>query len=160
MPYRVKSINKFLCVKPPRSLKSLDSDYSSKNHVRKFLCALPLKWRAKVTSIIKAKDLATLPLDELIVALKDKVTREQTSNDSDSQDGSDEDIDKEEAEAFNMLAKNFRKFFRALGTKVVKARSQRGLATITVYKATLLVSVESRKRTRLSLEEHGAIVKT
>nr|GEV99870.1 integrase, catalytic region, zinc finger, CCHC-type, peptidase aspartic, catalytic [Tanacetum cinerariifolium] len=66
---------------------------------------------AKVTSIKKAKDLATLPLDELIVALKDKVTREQTSNDSDSQDGSDEDIDKEEAEAFNMLAKNFRKFF-------------------------------------------------
>ncbi|GKD58826.1 hypothetical protein Tco_1296335 [Tanacetum coccineum] len=25
------------------SLKSLDPDYSSKNHVRKFLCALPLK---------------------------------------------------------------------------------------------------------------------
>nr|GFA14372.1 UBN2 domain-containing protein [Tanacetum cinerariifolium] len=29
------------------SLKSLDLDYSRKNHVRKFLCALPLKWRAK-----------------------------------------------------------------------------------------------------------------
>ncbi|GJY58130.1 hypothetical protein Tco_0458022 [Tanacetum coccineum] len=34
--------------------------------VRKFLCALPLKWRAKVTTIEEAKDLATLPLDELI----------------------------------------------------------------------------------------------
>ncbi|GJU34462.1 DUF4219 domain-containing protein [Tanacetum coccineum] len=48
------------------SLKSLDPDYSSKNHVRKFLRDLPLKWRAKVTAIEEAKDLATLPLDKLI----------------------------------------------------------------------------------------------
>nr|GEV38763.1 reverse transcriptase domain, reverse transcriptase zinc-binding domain protein [Tanacetum cinerariifolium] len=88
------------------SLKSLDPDYSSKNHVRKFLRALPLKLRAKVTAIEEAKDLATLPLDELIGNLKD-----QTSDDSDSQDGSDEDVDEEEAEAFNLLARNFRKFF-------------------------------------------------
>nr|GFB14660.1 hypothetical protein [Tanacetum cinerariifolium] len=77
------------------SLKSLDPDYSSKNHVRKFLCALPLKWRAKVKSL----------------ALKAKVTRDQTSDDSNSQNGCDEDIDEEEAEAFNLLARNFRKFF-------------------------------------------------
>ncbi|GKE42248.1 zf-CCHC domain-containing protein, partial [Tanacetum coccineum] len=88
---------------------------------------------AKVTAIEEAKDLAALPLDELIrnlevyemfldndgvatkttkdkvksLALKAKVTRDQTSNDSDSQDGSDEDIDEEEAEAFNLLARNF-----------------------------------------------------
>ncbi|GJV71787.1 hypothetical protein Tco_1491782 [Tanacetum coccineum] len=93
------------------SLKSLDPDYSSKNHVRKFLCALPLKWRAKVTDTKEAKDLAILPLDELIgnlkvyemvldndgvaskttkekvksLALKAKITREKTSDDSDSQ---------------------------------------------------------------------------
>ncbi|GJS96230.1 UBN2 domain-containing protein [Tanacetum coccineum] len=99
-------------------LKSLDLYYSCKNHVRKFLRALLLKWRAKVTTIEKFKDLATLPLDELIgnlkvyemvldndgvaskttkekvnsLALKDKVTREQTSDDSDSQGGSDEDV--------------------------------------------------------------------
>ncbi|GKE64463.1 zf-CCHC domain-containing protein [Tanacetum coccineum] len=118
------------------SLKSLDPNYSSNNHVRKFLYALPLKWRAKVTVIEDAKDLATLPLDELIgnlkvyemvldndgiasettkekvksLALKAKVTREQTSDDSDSQDGSDKDVDEEdETEAFNLLAKNFRK---------------------------------------------------
>ncbi|GJX11579.1 hypothetical protein Tco_0201438 [Tanacetum coccineum] len=85
-------------------------EYENKNHVRKFLHSLPLKWRAKVTAIKEAKDLATLPLDELIsnlkvyemvldndgvaskttkekiksLALKAKVTREQTSNDSDS----------------------------------------------------------------------------
>nr|GEZ15145.1 DUF4219 domain-containing protein/UBN2 domain-containing protein [Tanacetum cinerariifolium] len=52
------------------SLKSLDPDYSSKNHVIKFLRALPLKWRAKVTTIEEAKDLAALLLDELIGNLK------------------------------------------------------------------------------------------
>ncbi|GJZ89516.1 UBN2 domain-containing protein [Tanacetum coccineum] len=86
------------------SLKSLDPDYSSKNYVRKFLHALPLKWKAKVTDIEGAKDLSTLAVDELIgnlkvcemvldndsvasntnklkvksLALKVKVTREQT----------------------------------------------------------------------------------
>ncbi|GJQ92303.1 UBN2 domain-containing protein [Tanacetum coccineum] len=117
------------------SLKSLDPDYSRKNHVRKFLRVLPLKKRAKVTSIEEAKDLATLPLDELVdnlkvykmvldnngvacnttkekvkyLALKAKFTREQTSDDNDSQGGSDEDIDEKEAKAFNLLARNFRK---------------------------------------------------
>ncbi|GJT36662.1 hypothetical protein Tco_0927081 [Tanacetum coccineum] len=38
-------------------------DYLSKNHMRKFLRALPLKWRAKVTVIEEAKDLATLLLE-------------------------------------------------------------------------------------------------
>ncbi|GJX39521.1 retrovirus-related pol polyprotein from transposon TNT 1-94 [Tanacetum coccineum] len=46
------------------------------------------------------------------LALKAKVTRDQTSDDSDSQGGSDEDINEEKAEAFNLLARNFRKFFR------------------------------------------------
>ncbi|GKD77580.1 hypothetical protein Tco_1340201 [Tanacetum coccineum] len=104
------------------SLKSLDPDYYSKNHVRKFLRALPLEWRAKVSAIEEAKDLATLPLDELIgnlkvyemildndgvaskttkekvksFALKAKITREQTSDDSDSQGDSDKDVDEEE----------------------------------------------------------------
>ncbi|GKF63601.1 hypothetical protein Tco_0187049, partial [Tanacetum coccineum] len=90
---------------------------------------------SKVTSIEEAKDLATLPLDELIgnlkvyemvldndgiaykttkekvnsLALKSKVTREQTSDDSDSKRGSDEE---EEAKAFNLMARNFCKFFR------------------------------------------------
>ncbi|GKA83063.1 zinc finger, CCHC-type containing protein [Tanacetum coccineum] len=47
------------------------------------------------------------------LAIKAKFTMEQTS---DSQDGSDEDIDEEEeAKAFNLLARNFRKFFRKGG---------------------------------------------
>ncbi|GJZ69489.1 DUF4219 domain-containing protein [Tanacetum coccineum] len=118
------------------SLKSLNPEYSSKNHVRKFLRDLPLKERSKVAVIEEAKDLATLPLDELIgnlkvyemvldnvgivskttkekvkyLALKAKVTREQTSDDSDSQGGSDKDVDEEEkAKAFNLMARNFHK---------------------------------------------------
>nr|GEV62088.1 hypothetical protein [Tanacetum cinerariifolium] len=119
------------------SLKSLDPDYSSKNHVRKFHRALPLKWRSKVTTIKEVKDLATFPLYELIgnlkvyeivldndgvaskttkekvksLALKAKVTREQTSDNSTCQDESNED------EEINLMAKNFRKFSRK-GVKV------------------------------------------
>ncbi|GJR20642.1 protein CHUP1, chloroplastic [Tanacetum coccineum] len=115
-----------------------DKDYSNKNHVQKFLHAFPLKWRANVTIIEEAKDLAKFPLDDLIgnlkvyeivlendgvtskttkekvksLALKAKTTREQTSDDSDSQERSDEDLDEDEPEAFNLMARNFRKFFR------------------------------------------------
>ncbi|GJV56366.1 hypothetical protein Tco_1457371 [Tanacetum coccineum] len=162
------------------SLKSLDTDYSNKNHVRKFLRALLLKLRARVTTIEEAKDLATLPLDELTgnlkvhemvldndgagskttkekvksLALFAKVAMEKTSDDNDSQGGSDKDIDEEESEAFNLLARSFCKFIRKgnrfrrgnrfgnganrigrgrgnnFGTKVVKARSKKELATI------------------------------
>ncbi|GJS52976.1 hypothetical protein Tco_0226992 [Tanacetum coccineum] len=47
-----------------------------------------------------------------LLALKAKVTREQTSDDSDSQGGSDEELDEEETEAFNLMARNFQKLFR------------------------------------------------
>ncbi|GJT43109.1 hypothetical protein Tco_0951824 [Tanacetum coccineum] len=108
------------------SLKSLNQDYSSKNHERKFLRALLLKWRAKLMAIEEAKDLATLPLDELIrnlkfyemilendgvtskttkekfksLALKSKVTREQTSDDSDKGHFIDECLKPKENKAF------------------------------------------------------------
>ncbi|GJT49173.1 putative reverse transcriptase domain-containing protein [Tanacetum coccineum] len=104
--------------------------------MRKFLRALPLKWRAMVTGIEEAKDLATLPLDELIgnlkvyemilasdgvaskpikekfmpIALKANVTRGQTSNDNVCQDRSDEDEDEEEEE-FNLIVRNLWKLF-------------------------------------------------
>ncbi|GJW32635.1 retrovirus-related pol polyprotein from transposon TNT 1-94 [Tanacetum coccineum] len=118
------------------SLKSLDPNYSRsellKQESRKKVSS---RSRAKVTYIEEAKYLATLPLKELIgnlkvyemvldndgvgskttkekvksLALKDRVTKEQTNDDSDSQGGSDEDINEEETEAFNLLARNFRK---------------------------------------------------
>ncbi|GJT86410.1 retrovirus-related pol polyprotein from transposon TNT 1-94 [Tanacetum coccineum] len=66
---------------------------------------LPLKWRPKVSAIEEAKDLVELPLDELIGNLKF-----MKCNDSDSQNGSEDD-DKDDNE-FNLMARNFRKFFR------------------------------------------------
>ncbi|GKA95481.1 hypothetical protein Tco_0817519 [Tanacetum coccineum] len=52
------------------SLKALDEYFSSRDHVRKILNALPTKWRLKVTAIEESKDLSTLPLEELIGNLK------------------------------------------------------------------------------------------
>nr|GEY42241.1 hypothetical protein [Tanacetum cinerariifolium] len=87
---------------------------------------------------------------------KDNLNEEQISDDGDSQGGSDEEVDEEEAKEFYLLAKNFRMFFRngnrfgrdngfgneanrfgkgrgnSFGTKVVKDQSQRGIATIAV----------------------------
>nr|GEW31443.1 DUF4219 domain-containing protein/UBN2 domain-containing protein [Tanacetum cinerariifolium] len=53
------------------SLKALDESFSSRNHVKKFLRALPTKWRPKVTAIEESKDLSKLSVDELIGNLKD-----------------------------------------------------------------------------------------
>nr|GEY34148.1 UBN2 domain-containing protein [Tanacetum cinerariifolium] len=52
------------------SLKALEESFSNRNHVRKFLRALPTTWRLKVTMIEESKDLSTLPLGELIGNLK------------------------------------------------------------------------------------------
>ncbi|GJX08613.1 hypothetical protein Tco_0196545 [Tanacetum coccineum] len=96
------------------SLKSLDLNYFSKNHVRKFLRALLLKWRAKVTAIKEAKDLATLPLDELVGNKVYKMILENdgvVSKNITKEKVNDEDVDEEEAESFNLMAKNFCKFF-------------------------------------------------
>ncbi|GKB20596.1 hypothetical protein Tco_0854519, partial [Tanacetum coccineum] len=93
------------------SLKSLDESFSSRNHVRKFLRALPTKWRPKVTVIEESKDLSTLPLDELIDNLKVyKVVLEKDSVSSDEEEscsGSDEE--------YAMAVRDFKKFFRRRG---------------------------------------------
>ncbi|GJW89529.1 hypothetical protein Tco_0164869, partial [Tanacetum coccineum] len=61
------------------SLKALDEGFSSKNNLRKFLRALHLKWRAKVTAIEESKDLSSLALDELIGNLKKESSYAETS---------------------------------------------------------------------------------
>ncbi|GKD30081.1 retrovirus-related pol polyprotein from transposon TNT 1-94, partial [Tanacetum coccineum] len=155
---------------------------------RKFLYALSLKWKAKVTAIEEAKDLATLPLDELIgnlkvyemilendgvaskttkekvksLSLKAKVTMEQTSDDSDSQRGSDEDVNKDETKAFNLIVRNFRKNNRfgygnrfgnranrlrrgcemVSRTKAAKAQDKGEVATVAKKKVTSLVCLK------------------
>ncbi|GJR51992.1 hypothetical protein Tco_1402513 [Tanacetum coccineum] len=112
-------------------------------------CVKPPR-RAKVVVIKEVKDLATLPLDEVIsnlkfrklifendgvaskstknvksLALIAKVIMEQTSDDSYSQRGSDEDVDKEEVKPFNFIAKNFCKQERSLISECQKPKENK-----------------------------------
>ncbi|GKC02458.1 zf-CCHC domain-containing protein, partial [Tanacetum coccineum] len=80
------------------SLKALDESFSSRNHVRKCLRALPSKWRPKVTAIKESKDLSKLSLDELVV-LSDENASSSDSND----------------EEYTMAVRDFKKFFRRRG---------------------------------------------
>ncbi|GJU79528.1 zf-CCHC domain-containing protein [Tanacetum coccineum] len=113
------------------SLKALDESFSSRNHVRKFLRALPTKCRPKATAIEESKDLSTLSHDELIgnlkvyevvlekdlevlknkkekyksLALKSRqVLSEEDQSSSDSND-----------EEYAMAVRDFKKFFRRRG---------------------------------------------
>nr|GEU33317.1 serine/threonine protein kinase SRPK1 [Tanacetum cinerariifolium] len=60
----------FMCKTVKDIWNSLVITHQARNHVRKFLRALPTKWRPKVTTIEESKDLSTLLLDELIGNLK------------------------------------------------------------------------------------------
>ncbi|GJR86938.1 hypothetical protein Tco_0210949 [Tanacetum coccineum] len=83
------------------SLKALDESFSSRNHVKKFLRALPTKWRPKVTAIEESKDLSTLYLDELIDNLKvyEVVLEKDLRNDDE----------------YAMAVRDFKKFFGRKG---------------------------------------------
>ncbi|GJX25243.1 zf-CCHC domain-containing protein [Tanacetum coccineum] len=113
------------------SLKALDESFSSRNHVRKFLRALPTKRRPKVTEIEESKDLLTLPLDELIGNLKvyevvlekdseiSKVKKEKYKSLSlkARKVSSDEEVSCSESDdkVYAMAIRDFRKFFRRRG---------------------------------------------
>ncbi|GKB79573.1 UBN2 domain-containing protein, partial [Tanacetum coccineum] len=116
------------------SLKSLDESFSSRNYVRKFLRALPSKWRPKVTVIEESKDLSKLSLDELvgnlkvyeIVLEKDleiaknkkekykslalKARQVLSDDDTSSSDSNDEE--------YAMAVRDFKRFFRRRGNFV------------------------------------------
>ncbi|GKE94412.1 zf-CCHC domain-containing protein, partial [Tanacetum coccineum] len=109
------------------SLKALDEGYSSKNYVSKFLRALHLKWRAKVTAIEESKDLTSLSLDELIGNLKvhemiikkdseivkAKVERKYIALKA-KKESSDEECSTSgsEDEEYAMAVRDFKKFFK------------------------------------------------
>ncbi|GAV91935.1 UBN2 domain-containing protein, partial [Cephalotus follicularis] len=57
------------------SLQSLNKCYTNSEMVRKILRCLPKSWMPKVTTIEEAKDLKTLPLEELLGSL---MTHEMT----------------------------------------------------------------------------------
>ncbi|GJU58499.1 zf-CCHC domain-containing protein [Tanacetum coccineum] len=113
------------------SLKALDESFSSRNHVRKLLRALPTKWHPKVTTIEESKDLSTLSLDVLIGNLKvyevvlekdlevsknkkekykslaQKERQVLSEDDASSSDSNDEE--------YAMAVRDFKKFFRRRG---------------------------------------------
>ncbi|GJS12017.1 hypothetical protein Tco_0368813 [Tanacetum coccineum] len=113
------------------SLKALDEGYSSKNYARKFLRALHLKWRAKVTAIEESKGLTSLSLDELIANLKvhemiikkdseivkAKVERKSLALKA-KKEFSDEECSTFESEdkVYAMAARDFKKFFKRRGS--------------------------------------------
>ncbi|GAV93023.1 UBN2 domain-containing protein, partial [Cephalotus follicularis] len=51
------------------SLKNLGKSYPNQELVRKILRCLPKSWTPKVTAIEEAKDLSTLPLEQLLGSL-------------------------------------------------------------------------------------------
>nr|GEU41531.1 zf-CCHC domain-containing protein/UBN2 domain-containing protein [Tanacetum cinerariifolium] len=123
------------------SLKALDESFSSKNYVRKFLRALHLKWRAKVTTIKESKDLTSLSLVELIRNLKlyeviikkdsEMVKGKREQNRSlalkSKKKSSDEDsltFDSKDEE-YAMAVKEFKKFFKRPGRFVGQPRDER-----------------------------------
>ncbi|GKC48593.1 zf-CCHC domain-containing protein [Tanacetum coccineum] len=109
------------------SLKAPDEGYSSKTYVRKFLRALPPKWRAKVTAIEESKDLTSLSLDELIGNLKVhemiikkdyEIVKAKVERKSIALKAKKESSDKEcltsesEDEEYVMAVRDFKKFFK------------------------------------------------
>nr|GEY21991.1 UBN2 domain-containing protein [Tanacetum cinerariifolium] len=167
---------------PRKDLKSLDQDYSSKNHVRKFLRSLPLKWRSKVTTIEEAKDLATVPLDELIgnfkvyemilendgvvsrpikkvmpIALKANVTRVQTSNNIICQDESDE------GKEINLMTKNFGNYFERVSRNMTSSTYVKRIPKVVKTQDVSMVAIITVTRITLlviiqSLEETGHLL--
>nr|GEZ16185.1 copia protein [Tanacetum cinerariifolium] len=108
--------------------QALDESFSSRNHVRKFLRALPTKWRTKVTAIEESNDLPILPLDEIIGNLK--VYEVVLEKDSEISKGkkekykslalkarkvsNDEEVSCSESddEEYALAVRDFKKFFR------------------------------------------------
>nr|GEZ57846.1 UBN2 domain-containing protein [Tanacetum cinerariifolium] len=116
------------------SLKALDEGYSSKNYVRKFLRALHLKWRVKVTTIEESKDLTTLSLDEIIGNLKVyemiikkdfEIVKAKGKRKSLALKAKKESSDEEcstsgtKEEEYSMAVRDFKKFFKRSGRFMV-----------------------------------------
>nr|GEV18106.1 zf-CCHC domain-containing protein/UBN2 domain-containing protein [Tanacetum cinerariifolium] len=113
---------------------------SYKNYARKFLRALHLKWRAKVTAIEESKDLTSLSLDELIWNLKvyemiikkdSKIVKAKVERKSIALKAKKESSDEEcltsssEDEEYAMAVRDFKKFFKRRGRFVRQPRNDK-----------------------------------
>ncbi|GJT96398.1 hypothetical protein Tco_1091916 [Tanacetum coccineum] len=122
------------------SLKALGEGYSSKNYIRKFLRAIHLKWRTKVTTIEESKDLTSLSLDELngnlkfhemIIKKDSEIVKAKGERRSLALKAKKESSDKEcltsgsEDEEYAMTVRDFNKFFKRRGRFVRQPRNDK-----------------------------------
>ncbi|GJX60625.1 hypothetical protein Tco_0292015 [Tanacetum coccineum] len=130
------------------SLKALDEYFSSRNHVTKFLRALPTKWRPKVTTIEESKDLSTLSLDELIDNLKvNEVVLEK-----------DLEIFKRKKEKYKLLALKARKVLSEEETTSLDSDDEEYAMAIQITSLVIVPNTPSLIK-KLSLSGVGVIVK-
>ncbi|KAH9679831.1 hypothetical protein KPL71_026290 [Citrus sinensis] len=108
------------------TLGALGKTFSNSEKVKKIIRSLPKEWRPKRTAIEEAKDLNTLPLDDLIGSLisyeedlaaekgleekKKSIALKASKHESDGESKPDD-------EELAMLARRFRKFFKKTGER-------------------------------------------
>ncbi|GAV73354.1 UBN2 domain-containing protein, partial [Cephalotus follicularis] len=110
------------------SLKNLGKSYSNQEVVRKILRCLLKSWTPKVTAIEEAKDLSTLPLEQLLgslmtheTAMKSHEHVETKKKKSIALKASKEDSENDGDEDFALITSQFKKFLkRQKGKKAFK----------------------------------------
>ncbi|KAH9669581.1 Integrase catalytic domain-containing protein [Citrus sinensis] len=108
------------------TLGALGKTFSNSEKVKKIIRSLPKEWRSKRTAIEEAKDLNTLPLDDLIgclISYEEDLAAEKEHEENKKSialksskyesNGESEPDDEELA----MLARRFRKFFKKTGER-------------------------------------------
>ncbi|GAV91919.1 UBN2 domain-containing protein, partial [Cephalotus follicularis] len=102
------------------SLKNLGKSYSNQELVRKILRCLSKSWTPKVTAIEEAKDLSTLPLEQLLGSLmthettmKNHENVEVKKNKSIALKASKEDSESDEDGDVALITSQFKKFLKS-----------------------------------------------
>ncbi|KAH9679895.1 hypothetical protein KPL71_026330 [Citrus sinensis] len=103
------------------TLGALGKTFSNNKKVKKIIMSLPKEWRQKKTTIEKAKDLNTLPIDDLIgslISYEEDLAAEKRHEEKKksialkaSKRESDEESEMDDEE-LAMLARRFRKFYK------------------------------------------------
>ncbi|GAV89601.1 UBN2 domain-containing protein [Cephalotus follicularis] len=133
------------------SLKNLGKSYSNQELLRKILRCLPKSWTPKVTTIEEAKDLSTLPLEQLLgslmthettmknhenVEVKKKKTIALKALRKESESDEDDDI--------VLISKQFKKFLKSQKEKRLSKRKSLKMKNRAKGKNRLALSAKSR----------------
>ncbi|GAV58551.1 UBN2 domain-containing protein, partial [Cephalotus follicularis] len=106
------------------ALQSLDKVYSNSEMVRKILMSLPRAWMPKVTAIEEAKNLNTLPLEDLLGSLMThelSITRKDDDEEKekrkkkviDLKSSTNEEIDDESDQELALIIRKFKNFLES-----------------------------------------------